>query len=176
MFVQTIHALQVRPGYRQAWANAKRRMIKRAVLAGLTGGITLDLYLWLTTVLPAHRSMEALWQYIASTVFGNVAFSSPSYAAAGLAIHFAISIGWAGGYAYFAQTQPATNRNWAVAGAAYGIVVYVLMQLILLGSGHFMPPATPTAFVNAVIAHCVFFGIPAAYVVRALTPRQAASA
>jgi hypothetical protein len=145
-------------------------MVKRAVLGGIAGGVLFHVYLWLTAMLPAHQSMIALWQYIASTVFGNVAFTSPSYAVAGLAIHFLVSIGWAGGYAYFVQTQPATNRRWIAAGAAYGVVVYVLMQLILLGSGHFTPPPTPTAFVNILIAHVVFFGIPVAYVVRALSP------
>ncbi|HEY1976915.1 MAG TPA: hypothetical protein VGG89_10240 [Candidatus Baltobacteraceae bacterium] len=145
-------------------------MVKRAVSAGIAGGILLDLYLWLTTALPAHQSMLPVWQFIASTVFGNVAFTSASYAAAGLAIHFLVSIGWAGGYAYFVQTQPATNRRWILAGAAYGLVVYVLMQLILLGGGHFTPPATPNALVIPVIGHIVFFGIPVAYVVRALTP------
>ena len=145
-------------------------MVKRAVAAGIAGGIVLDLYLWLATALPAHQSMIAVWQFIASTVFGNVAFTSTSYAWAGLAIHFLIGIGWAGGYAYFVQTQPATNRRWIVAGAAYGVVVYVLMQLILLGSGHFTAPATPNAFVIAILGHIVFFGIPVAYVVRVLTP------
>lgn len=145
-------------------------MVKRAVLAGVAGGIVLDLYLWLATALPAHRSMVPVWQFIASTVFGNVALTNASYAAAGLAIHFLVSIGWAGGYVYFVRTQPATNRRWAVAGAAYGLVVYVLMQLILLGSGHFTAPATPNAFVISVIGHMAFFGIPVAYVVRALTP------
>lgn len=149
----------------------QRRMVKRALLAGIAGGIVLDIYLWLTTVLPAHQSMTAAWQFIASTVFGNVAFTSPSYAAAGLAIHFIVSIGWAGGYVYFANAQPATNQRWAVAGIAYGVVVYVLMQLILLGSGHFTPPATPNAFVIALVGHTIFFGIPVAYVVRSLTPR-----
>lgn len=151
-------------------------MVKRAVLAGLAGGIILDLYLWLTTVLPAHHSMAVAWEFIASTVFGNVAFTGASYAAAGLAIFFLISVAWAGGYAYFTNTQPGTNRRWIVAGAAYGLVVYMLMQVILLGSGHFTPPPTPTALVNAVVAHVVFFGVPVAYVVRALTPAEVLSA
>jgi hypothetical protein len=145
-------------------------MVKRAVLAGIAGGIILDLYLWLTTVLPAHQSAGAALQYVSSTVFGSVAFTSTSYAVAGVAISLLVSIGWAGGYAYFVQTQPGTNRHWIVAGAAYGLVVYILMQLLLLGSGRLIPPANPTALVNAVAAYVVFFGIPVAYVVRALTP------
>lgn len=145
-------------------------MVKRAVPAGIAGGILLNLYLWLTTVVPAHRSVTAALQYVASTVFGSLAFTSGSYAVAGLAIFFLVCIGWAGGYAYFTNAQPATNRHWIVAGAAYGLVVYVLTQLLLLGSGRLVPPANPTALVNAVAAYVVFFGIPVAYVVRALTP------
>lgn len=145
-------------------------MVKRAVSAGIAGGIILDLYLWLTTVVPAHQSIAAALQYVSSTVFGNVAFTSGSYVAAGAAISLLVSVGWAAGYVYFTTTQPATNRHWLVAGAAYGVIVYVLMQLLLLGSGRFLPPATPTALVNAVFAYVVFFGIPVAYVVRALTP------
>lgn len=145
-------------------------MLKRAVLAGIAGGILLDLYLWLTTVLPAHQSVAAALQYVSSTVFGSVAYGSDSYAVAGAAISLLVSIGWAGGYAYFTNAQPATNRHWLVAGAAYGLIVYVLMQLLLLGSGRLIPPANPTELVNAVAAYVVFFGIPVAYVVRALTP------
>lgn len=144
-------------------------MVKRAVLAGITGAVILNLYLWLTTVLPAHQSVKSALQYVASTVFGNAAYTSASYAVAGLAISLLVGIGWAGGYAYFTSTQPATNRHWVVAGAAYGVIVYVLMQLILLGSGRLVPPANPTALVNAVAAYVLFFGIPVAYVVRSLT-------
>jgi hypothetical protein len=146
-----------------------RRMVKRAVTAGLAGGIVLDAYLWLTTVLPARQSIAAALQYVASTVFGSVAFTGESYAAAGLAISLLVSIGWAGGYAYFTNTHPATNRHWIAAGAAYGVVVFTLMQLILLGSGRFVPPSNPTALVNSVVAYVVFFGVPVAYVVRSLS-------
>jgi hypothetical protein len=144
------------------------RVARGAVFSGVAGGVTLDLYLWLTGVLPNHGSMLQVWQFIASTVIGSNALTTPQYAWLGLAIHFAISVAWAGGYAYFAVHQPATNRHWLVAGAAYGALVYVFMQLILLGSGHFTPPPTPTAFLSTVIAHVFFFGIPVAYVVRAL--------
>lgn len=144
-------------------------MVKCAVLAGIAGGILLDAYLWLTTALPAHQSATSALQYVASTVLGSVAYTSSSYAVAGAAISLLVSICWAGGYAYFTSTQPATNRHWVAAGAAYGIVVYVLMQLILLGSGRLVPPANPTALVNAVAAYVVFFGLPVAYIVRSLT-------
>jgi hypothetical protein len=145
-------------------------IVFRAIAAGLVGALFLELYLWLTTVLPAHASAIGAWQWIASTTIGKAAFSSPSYAALGLAIHVAVSIVWAGGYAYFAATRPSTNAHWLVAGASYGLVVYVLMQIILLAGGNFIYPANPTIFLNGVVADVVFFGVPVAYVVRALQP------
>jgi hypothetical protein len=155
---------------RIAWGT----VLYQAVVAGIEGAFTIDAFLWLTTVLPAHSNMVAFWQYIASVVVGDVAFSAPSYAALGLATNVAVAVGWAGGYAYFVATRPSTNRHWLAAGAAYGVVVYVLMQLILLAGGHFKGPATPNAFVIIVIAHVVFFGIPVAYVVRTLDKTRAA--
>jgi hypothetical protein len=76
-----------------------------------------------------------------------------------------VSIGWAGGYAYFAQRNAFVNQRWFVSGLGYGFVVYVFMQILLLGARAFVFPATPTALINAVIAHMLFFGVPVAFVV-----------
>ena len=138
---------------------------KEAVVAGIAGGIFIDLYLFLTTVLPHHGSMFSVWQFIASVAIGKVAFSSASYAWLGLLFHFIVSIGWAGGYAYLASRQRFMNQRWAISGLVYGLVVYMFMQLILLGANALKPPPTPNDFINALIAHCVFFGLPVGFVV-----------
>ncbi len=144
------------------------RVITQGVTAGIAGGLVFDLYLWLTTVLPAHGSILAMWQWMASAAIGKVAFASTSYASLGLLFHFIVSIGWAGGYAFLARTRPFMNERWAISGIVYGIIVYTFMQLLLLGTNSFTFPATPNAFVNLVIAHAVFFGLPVAFVVARL--------
>jgi hypothetical protein len=151
-----------------------RRIVQQAIVAGIAGAIVLDLYLWLTTILPAHGSILTLWVWIASTVFGKAAFTNPSFAWAGLAIHAIVSIGWAGGFAYLAAMQPAIYRRWLVSGFVYGLVVYAMMQIILLADNNFTYPHTPNDFVNALAAHAIFFGIPVAYLVNALKGRPAA--
>ena len=143
-------------------------IVKEAFAAGITGGIFLDLYLYVTTIAPHQGSMFAVWQFIASVAIGKVAFSSMSYAWLGLLIHFAVSIGWAGGYAYLASRRRFMNERWAISGLVYGIVVYMFMQIILLGANALKPPATPNDFLNAVVAHSVFFGLPVAFVVARL--------
>lgn len=141
------------------------RIALQALAAGLVGAIAIDAYLYLTTVLPVHGSMLAVWQYVASAAIGKVAYTSPAYAWLGLLVHVIVSIGWAGGYAYFAQLQRFVNERWFISGLGYGVVVYFFMLILLLGANAFVFPATPTAALNAVLAHMLFFGVPVAYVV-----------
>ena len=96
------------------------RVVMQAFGAGIIGGIVLDLYLYLTTILPAHGSVLAMWQWVASAAIGPVALTNSSYAWLGLLVHFIVSIGWAGGYAYFAQTQNFVNTRWFISGLMYG--------------------------------------------------------
>lgn len=143
------------------------RLIRPAVIAGLVAAAIFDCYLWLTTILPAGGSPVTLWQQVAAATVGKAsAFSSPAYAWVGVAIQAAVGIGWATGYAYLAARQPVFNSRWIAAGLVYGIVVYVVMSLILLGGNALTPPPNPNAFLNAVIAHTVFFGLPIAYLVK----------
>jgi hypothetical protein len=145
------------------------RLLRPALIAGLVAAAIFDLYLWLTTVLPVGGSLASLWQQIAAATVGKaVAFSSPAYAWLGVLIQAAVGIGWAAGYAYLAARQPFLNARWVASGLVYGIVVYMVMELILLGGNAFTPPPTPNAFLNAVVAHSVFFGLPIAYLVKRL--------
>ncbi|MGA8535129.1 MAG: hypothetical protein WB615_13555 [Candidatus Tumulicola sp.] len=155
---------------RISWGN----VLLHGLAAGVVGAFTFDLYLWATTLLPNHAGILTLWQWIASTALGKVALTDPAYAFAGAALHAIVSIGWACGYAYIAATRPATTRRWVVSGIVYGLIVYTIMQVILLADGNFTYPPTPNAFVNAVLAHAIFFGLPVAYVVRILQPRDGA--
>lgn len=147
------------------------RIAAQALLAGAAGAIVLDAYLWATTLLPHGDGIASMWRWIASTVLGKPALAQPGSAALGAAIHLLVSIGWAAGYAYLAATSPGATRRWIVAGIVYGIIVYGVMQVILLADGNFTYPPTPNAFVNAVAAHALFFGLPVAFVVRTLQPR-----
>ena len=141
-------------------------IITQAVVAGLIAGIFIEAYLWATIVLPAHGSLLQSWQWVASTVIGKQAFTSLSFAWLGLLIHLLVAIGWAGGYAYLASTRPYMNQRWYISGPIYGFVVYMFMEIVLLGDNNFVWPASLPAFFNyAVGAHVIFFGMPLAFVV-----------
>lgn len=140
-------------------------VVKQALAAGIAGGVCFDAYLWLTTIVPAHGSIVAMYQWVASAAIGSVATTNAAYAWIGLLVHFIVSIGWAGGYAYFAQQQRFVNTRWPISGLAYGVVVMLFMTILLIGAHAFTFPASPNEFINQVIAHCVFFGLPVAFVV-----------
>jgi hypothetical protein len=142
------------------------RVIVRGVAAGVAGGVLLDLFIYFTSVLPHHASMLAVWQFIASTAVGKVAFTSTSYAWLGLIVHFAVSIAWAIGYAYLANTRGALDAHPAISGIVFGAVVYVVMQIVLVGDNAFHMPSGGE-FGLALAGHCLFYGLPVAYAVRA---------
>jgi uncharacterized membrane protein YagU involved in acid resistance len=140
-------------------------IVSRGLAAGITGAIAIDAYLWLTTLLPVHAPITTIWQWVASTAFGKGALADPVFVWVGLAMHLLVSAGWGIGYAYIAATRPSVTARWPVAGIVYGIVVYAIMSIILLADNNFTYPPTINAFLNAVAAHAVFFGVPVAFVV-----------
>ncbi len=141
------------------------RILAQGAVAGIAGGILIDAFLYVTSVLPQHGSMLAVWTWIASTAVGKVAFTSPQYAWLGLLMHAAVSIGWATGYAYLANSRSSINAHAAISGIVFGAVVYVVMQIVLLGDNAFSIP-TMWEFADALVAHCIFFGLPVALAVR----------
>ncbi|MDP9111398.1 MAG: hypothetical protein M3M96_07180, partial [Candidatus Eremiobacteraeota bacterium] len=149
------------------------RILAQAFLAGATGAVLLHVYLWLTVLLPHHTSIVGLWQWIASVAIGKVALTNAGYAWLGVAVHLGVSIAWAGGYAFLAAQRHFMNDRWIVSGLVYGIVVYVFMQLLLLGANSFSFPATPNDVINALFASAAFFGLPVAYVVTAMNRTRA---
>jgi uncharacterized membrane protein YagU involved in acid resistance len=148
-------------------------VIRQALAAGVVGGILIDAYLWITTILPSHGSIVAMYQWVASAAIGPIAMTNTSFAWLGLLVHFVVSIGWAGGYAYFAQTQSFVNTRWLVSGLCYGIVVLMFMSLVLIGAHAFTFPSSPNEFINSLIAHCVFYGLPVAFVVARMSKQTA---
>lgn len=149
-----------------------RALVVDAALAGITAGVLLEAYLYATVVAPNHASLLGGWAWIASTVLGKAAFSNPYAPWIGLLFHFLVSIGWAGGYAYLAQQNTVMRDRWVTSGIVYGICVAVGMQLILLADGNFMWNGWP-AYGNTILGHALFFGLPLAYIVRALARRRA---
>ena len=143
-----------------------RSIATQASIAGLVAGTTLVAYLALTSF-PEHNPMP-FFLWIPSVALGSAAGTSTEWAVAGIALHYVVSIGWAGGYAYLATDKTFLNQRWLISGLIYGLVVYMFMDLLLIGVSKFTWPPTPLAWLNGIFAIMVFFGVPLALVISRL--------
>ena len=155
-----------------------RAEIAAGVLAGLAGGILFDLFLFGTQIAagqpPADVAAQT-YRWIASVLLGPDALGYPAAPAIGFGLHFAVSISWAFGYVYLARTKPQLLARPWISGAAFGLIVYIFMQLILLVAGMYRRPGL-FELDSALIAHLLFYGIPVALIVsRRLSPTHAAA-
>ena len=137
--------------------------ISRAVTAGFLGGITVDLFLIIVRAVP----FPGVYQFIASTLVGPVAFTSSSYIALGLVMHFLISIAFALGFAFVASRFRAVLDQPLAWGAIFGLAVYAIMESVL-ALAHAAQSPSVKGIVISLVAHVVFFGLPVAlYIARA---------
>jgi uncharacterized membrane protein YagU involved in acid resistance len=148
------------------------RVLARGAVAGIMGGILIDAFLYAATLAPNHEGILRLWQFIASSAFGKVAYTSLAYAWAGLAMHLLVSIAWGIGYSYLSATQPAVNASPIFSGVLFGIIVYVVMQLALASVGLLVIRSASQVLI-AICAHTIFFGVPVALVNDWQRPRLA---
>ena len=104
----------------------------RAVLLGGAVAGTCDILAAFAVAWPRVAPARVL-QYIASGVLGAAAFDGGSATAAlGLLLHFGIALGAAAVYYLVSRAWPLLARRPLPCGLAYGVVVYLVMQSIVL--------------------------------------------
>ena len=142
--------------------------VMTALVAGLIGGVVLDLKL----IFWNHAGIPQMWQFIASTAVGQVAFTNTAYAILGLVMHFAVSIFWAFAYV-LVWSKMSSLRNWIVGGIVWGAIVMLgMVSLLHFKVGMPWPTLDKTTF-DSLVGHTVFFGLPVAwYVARSLRARN----
>jgi len=152
--------------------DARARLLKAVVLGGLIAG-TLDI----ADALIFHGVRGvAPWrilQAIASGLLGRDAFTGGAWTATlGLGLHFVIATAAAAVYALASLRLPVLIARPVPCGAAYGLIVNVVMQHIVLPLSAFRPgpPAPPGAIdwgqVNLWLAHVLCVGLPIALATR----------
>lgn len=130
-----------------------------AIVGGVLGGIIIDLYL----IVVGHQPIPGLWQFVASTLVGPQAFSSPSWAVLGIVLHFVTSIFWAIVYVYVWRNL----SSWVVGGLVWGVVVAVCMSLFLMVKAS-APFPTGIALIMTLIGHWLYALVVAWYVARSV--------
>lgn len=111
-----------------------------------------------------------LLQTVASGLLGSAAFAGGlPVAALGLALHFAISLLWAGVFLLLALRLPALALpRPLLSGILFGALVFLVMRLVVLPLSAFPYPVSfkPLASVLDLLSHMLLFGAPIAWAVR----------
>jgi uncharacterized membrane protein YagU involved in acid resistance len=140
------------------------KIATQGAIAGVVGGIVIALFLFLALGAIFHLSPAVVLTMDAH----NVKSDNPLV---GLLAHLAVSILWGIGYVYAAATRPNIATKPWISGIAFGVVVWVLMQFVLM-LGAVWPGLTLQTTAIGLLAHMVFFGIPVALTTRALQKTQ----
>jgi uncharacterized membrane protein YagU involved in acid resistance len=110
-----------------------------------------------------------LLQIVASGAFGKAALAGgPAMAGVGLALHFLMSIVWAGAFVAAVRLRPSVARRPFASGVAFGIIVFLVMRLVVLPLSAFPFPVTfkPVATALDLMSHMFLFGVPIALAAR----------
>ena len=113
---------------------------------------------------------ERLLQHIASALLGPAAFHGGlATAALGLAIHYTITLFWAALFLLAASRLTFLTRYAVLSGLAYGVMIYILMNYLVLPLTR-LPPRfhqpPPIALANGILALALFMGLPIALIAR----------
>ncbi len=119
-----------------------------------------------------YRNVSAtrVLQSVAGGLLGREAASQGGMktAALGLALHFFIAFVVAAVYVIAASKLPVLRRNWILCGIAYGLVVFVVMNYVVIplsAIGTWPRFALPNLLFG-IIGHALLVGLPAAFFVR----------
>lgn len=138
----------------------------------LVGGVvaaTLDIVYAIVRQAGRGRSPEWTFQSVASGWLGDDAFASGSSGAAlGLVSHYAILVVAAALYVVASRRLPRLRTHAVSAGLAYGVLVYLFMNFVVLPLSAFPFDLTYTAarLLEGFVSHAVLVGLPIALAAR----------
>jgi uncharacterized membrane protein YagU involved in acid resistance len=138
----------------------RTRIVKDFIAPILLGGIiagTLDI--GAASLINGAKPTRIL-QVIASGLLGKSAFADDSTVVLGLVLQWAMSIIIASIFVVAAQWRPVLKRHWVMAGLAYGLVIYFVMNYVVLplsAIGH--PPRFRVLHFTEDVVAMLLFGI-----------------
>lgn len=111
------------------------------------------------------KSPIQVLQYIASSVLGSQSFSDGlASAGLGLVLHFTVALVVAGIYILASQRIALLCTRWVLGGLLYGAAVWAFMNLVFLPQTAVAHnPIAPAAWINGIIGHALFVGLPCAF-------------
>ena len=136
---------------------------RKIALATLVAG-TLDILSACVYTLIAGRAPINMLKGLASAILGNDAVKGGiGVALVGLLLHFAIMAVMVAFFVIAANRLPVLKARWLLAGIAYGVGLWAVMNLIVLPLRFGAHPFTALGLAEQFFSHIVLVGIPIAW-------------
>ena len=137
---------------------------------------TLDILFAIILTVFFGRAIGGMLRYVASGPFPQATDMGAGGAMLGLLVHFALMAIMAAAYAWFASSRREHVVTMPIrAGIAYGIITYVVMNLIVVPLRFDTPlPPSTRSIVTQLFAHIALVGIPIALITARHLRRRAA--
>ncbi len=146
-----------------------RRALSSVVLGGLIAGAFDITYATVFSYFRSGVPPIRILQSVASGLLGSQAFEGgvPT-AVLGLALHFGIALVAAAIYVFASQYLPLLVRRPVLAGSAYGIAIYAVMNLVVLPLSRFPRKLSfpLPVLVTGLLVHMFLIGVPIAFAAR----------
>jgi hypothetical protein len=136
------------------------------IVATLVCG-TLDILLAVILTVWRGREIGAMLRFVASGPLPSATDWGPAGAILGLAVHYALMAVMAAVFVLAARRSPAILDRPLLAGLAYGLITYIVMNLIVVPLR--FPAAWPPkalSICTQLFAHVVLVGWPTAFITR----------
>ena len=139
-------------------------MLRPILLATAVAG-TLDILFAVILTLYFGREPGNMLRYVASGPFPSAKEWGTPGAVLGLAVHFTLMAIMATAFVFVARRYPDIIRSPLKWGVIYGLITYVVMNLIVVPLRFHTPlPPSPTGIATQLFAHIVLVGIPFALI------------
>ena len=145
---------------------------KTIAIATLVAG-TLDIAFAMILTLIFGRHIPDMLRFVASGPFTAATEMGTGGAILGLVVHYALMAIMVAVFVAIANHKPALTRQPVRWGVIYGLVTYVVMNLVVVPLRFGNWPPKPLSIVTQLFAHVVLVGIPIALITtRTLRPQR----
>ncbi|HSS49762.1 MAG TPA: hypothetical protein VLX28_12535 [Thermoanaerobaculia bacterium] len=146
-----------------------RRVLPAIVLGGLVAGAFDITYAIVFSYLRRGVAPSRVLQSVASGLLGPAAYDGgASTAALGLGLHFFIALVAAAIYVLASRYLPVLIRRPVLAGAVYGLGIYVFMNCVVIPLSRIGPKPFPpsSVLVSGLLVHMFLIGVTIAFAAR----------
>jgi uncharacterized membrane protein YagU involved in acid resistance len=145
------------------------------VAGGLTAGLLDIAYALSFAVFVRGGTVQGLLQSVSSGLLGQAAFEGGSATAAlGLALHFAIALGWALVFALASERFALLRHHPNRVGPVYGLFIFLMMNFVVLPLSALPMPVRWSWLGSGtnLLSHLFFVGLPIAWAVHLASRRS----